>query len=557
MNKRLNLKWVSDTIGTEYKKWNKGDVITIQAQTGTGKTYFIKNKLITYMDYNEHMLLIANRINLKRQLKMDLLKNMREEIPKSLEELDKLTTFGNVIIMSYQQINALVNSTEYGQTNFNLDFYDYIVCDEAHFIFSDSGFNNCTDFSFFELIHKQHKDAIKIFISATMEEIKNPIVNNFYKDKFNTIGKSKNQLWDYTTGTDYSYLNTKYFKSIQDLALTIKNDKSDNKWLVFVTKKSDAKFIKETLGDIKSTIITKEVKDNEELDSIIKESKFNSKVLICTKCMDNGINISDESVKNIVLMAWDRVTFLQMLGRIRLDIENPYEINLYVQKKSKKSFTTLLEKSYKHKQDILDKFEGCKDGVLINKNETKEDKEERYKQFCLKYNRDVDKLPKDIFYLDKNGKWKININGTFRLHKDIEFATHMIESFKSIGEFAFILEQLSWINQEEEFSMENLIEDVIDNNDINNREQLLKEFYNEGKIFLTAKDRVPIIEVVGIIDSKNSNIKENKISYVKNINSLNNFLEEINSGYRIYDDFTKTINGKRYKNPWKLVKVKN
>ena len=42
----LNLKWVSDTIGEEYKQWRKGDIITIQAQTGTGKTYFVKNVLI-------------------------------------------------------------------------------------------------------------------------------------------------------------------------------------------------------------------------------------------------------------------------------------------------------------------------------------------------------------------------------------------------------------------------------------------------------------------------------------------------------------------------------
>ncbi len=82
---KLNLKWVTDTIGKEYKQWNKGDIVTVQAQTGTGKTFFVKNKLITEMEIYEHMLIVANRINLKRQLKKDLLKNMRKEIPKDIK----------------------------------------------------------------------------------------------------------------------------------------------------------------------------------------------------------------------------------------------------------------------------------------------------------------------------------------------------------------------------------------------------------------------------------------------------------------------------------------
>ena len=71
----LNLKWVSDTIGEEYKQWSKGDIVTIQAQTGTGKTYFVKNVLVPYLDKYENMLIVSNRVNLKRQVKIDLLKN--------------------------------------------------------------------------------------------------------------------------------------------------------------------------------------------------------------------------------------------------------------------------------------------------------------------------------------------------------------------------------------------------------------------------------------------------------------------------------------------------
>ncbi|MBN1071534.1 hypothetical protein DWV12_11225 [Clostridium botulinum] len=472
---KLNLKWVTDTIGKEYKQWNKGDIVTVQAQTGTGKTFFVKNKLITEMEIYEHMLIVANRINLKRQLKKDLLKNMRKEIPKDIKELDNMTNFGNVYIMSYQQIDAFLNAKEFGQTDFNLNFYDYIICDEAHYIFCDSGFNNKTDYSFYELIRQNHTNAIKMFISATIEEIRPTIVKAFEDNNKISFGIHKNKLWDYSTGTDYSYLNTKYFKSIKDIALTIKNDKSEDKWLVFVTKKDDAKKIAEILEGNKETSIIDKNTENEDLDEIINNNKFKSQVLICTKCLDNGINIEDNNVKNIVVMAWDRITFIQELGRVRQDIENPYEIDLYIQTKSKQSFQTLIDMVYKPKQTLIDEIEGTEDGKIVEVI-SKEKQEELYDKFCAKYNRSYNKLSKDIFYIDKNGKWKTNLNGRVRLLKDRAFAEYMVQMFKD-NKFAFVEEQLNWIGLDADYN--NLIEDVIDSNDTNKLEKWLEEHIDE------------------------------------------------------------------------------
>lgn len=476
---RLNLKWVTETIGEEYKKWKKGDIVTIQAQTGTGKTYFIKNKLIPFMDYYEHMLIVANRINLKRQLKKDLLTNMREEIPKDIKELDSRTQFGSVKIMSYQQIDEALNAKSFGSNNFNLDYYDYIVLDECHYILCDSGFNNKTDYSFNELIRNNHNNAVKIFISATMEEVIRPIEKTFKDINSNGFGVCKNKLWNYTTGTDYSYLNHYYFKCIDDIALTIKNaDKVEGKWLVFVTKKADADKIVEIIDKSKTTtIITKDTNNNDDLDEIINNSKFKSDVLICTKCLDNGINIVDKNVKNIVVMAWDRITFIQELGRIRQDIENPYMMNLYIQTRSKQSFQTLIDRVYNPKLELIDEYEGAKDGILINNKMTEEDKLELYNDFCIKYNRSYSKLPKDIFYLDNEVKWKINFNGWVRLTEDRKFAEGMVEFFKLDKTFAFIDVQLNWIGLNTNY--DNLIEDVIDKNDTNKLVQWLEEHKDE------------------------------------------------------------------------------
>ena len=320
--KKLNLKWVSDVIGNEYLQWKKGDVVTIQAQTGTGKSYFCKTKLMESLELHQQMLILCNRIYLKRKLKIELLKNIKKPIPSSVEELDKMYKFGNVIIMSYQQIEAIRNYN----SKVELDF-KYIVCDECHYLYSDAAFNNKTDLSFSELVDKEHENSIKIFISATMEEIK-PFINS---------------NWNYNTNRDYSYVNPYYFKRIEDIALTIKNDISSDKWLVFVSKKKDAEKICDIIEDTKTySFIDRNVKDNEDLKEIINNSKFNSDVLITTKVLDNGIDIKDAAVKNIVVMALDRVTFLQELGRIRIDINNPRNINLYMQARSKKTFSSLL-----------------------------------------------------------------------------------------------------------------------------------------------------------------------------------------------------------------------
>ena len=86
----------------------------------------------------------------------------------------------------------------------------------------------------------------------------------------------------------------------------------------------------------------------------------------------------------------------------------------------------------------------------------------------------------------------------------------------------------------------------------------LQQIYNNNEIFLTRKDREPLIEIIGIIDSNNSNLKEGTIKYVKNINSLNGYLEEINSQYRIKQfETSRIINGnkKKFKSAWKIIKL--
>ena len=94
MNKRLNIKWVSEVINDDYKNWQKGDSVIIESQTGTGKTYFFTGDektegLVDKINKNEKILYLCNRVNLKRQFKRDLLKKYGMGIPEDINELDK------------------------------------------------------------------------------------------------------------------------------------------------------------------------------------------------------------------------------------------------------------------------------------------------------------------------------------------------------------------------------------------------------------------------------------------------------------------------------------
>lgn len=58
--------------------------------------------------------------------------------------------------------------------------------------------------------------------------------------------------------------------------------------------------------------------------NIVKREKFDKRILISTVAIDNGINIKDDAIKHIAIFNLDRVSFLQMLGRLRKSKTNGY-----------------------------------------------------------------------------------------------------------------------------------------------------------------------------------------------------------------------------------------
>ncbi len=88
------MKRVSEIVTIdEVNKWNNGDIITIKAGTGAGKSYFIKNNLnaIAKRD-GDKILMLLHRSNCKDQFYNELLED---------NKLD------NITITTYQHIEAL------------------------------------------------------------------------------------------------------------------------------------------------------------------------------------------------------------------------------------------------------------------------------------------------------------------------------------------------------------------------------------------------------------------------------------------------------------------
>ncbi|MCX0382323.1 restriction endonuclease subunit R, partial [Clostridium perfringens] len=73
----MNRKTISDLITIdEVKNWKEGEVITISAQMGYGKSYFIKNRLYEIAkENNQKIILLVHRTRCKQQIIQELEEN--------------------------------------------------------------------------------------------------------------------------------------------------------------------------------------------------------------------------------------------------------------------------------------------------------------------------------------------------------------------------------------------------------------------------------------------------------------------------------------------------
>jgi hypothetical protein len=293
------------TIG-EVEKWKQGDIITISAGTGTGKSYFIKNNLYAIAKRDKtKILFLIHRVNTVNQFKMEIEKDKKQDV---------------IEIMTYQSIETIVM---HGGT-FNFDDYKYIVCDEFHYFMSDASFNKYTDMSL-NTILKQN-NSIKIFMSATggymesylknyrlldIKDYKLPINFNFIQ---NLIFFNKEESMEHFV-KDAIRKNIKAIFFIDSAEKAYKLHKKYKEFTLFNCSKSNEKYYKYV--------------DDEKIVRMLKNEKFDDLILITTTTMDSGVNILDDELNYIVCDVKDTNTLIQCIGRKRIQNKND-KINVYV-----------------------------------------------------------------------------------------------------------------------------------------------------------------------------------------------------------------------------------
>jgi superfamily II DNA or RNA helicase len=382
---RRGLMYVSELIDRSWLHWREGEAVIIDCQTGKGKTHFILNTL------KGKILYLYNRISLGNQLK------------GKVKHID---------FKSYQKLAA-----EIKDGNFPKKEYDYVVYDECHYLFHDSMFNSEVDYVC-RFFHKGGK--VNIYMSSTMDNM-----TGYLKQLFKVVH-------EYEIPRDYGYITPYQFECERLLINTI--NKSRKKWIIFIDSIARGREFKNLIQD--SEFVCSVYKDGSKanktaLKQIEKDERFDCKCLIATKALDNGINIIDEEVRNVVIYSFDKIDFVQMLGRVRTFDQ----LNLYIYK-----YSTLYP--------IYLKMAETSDMIHLFNNE--------YEEFCRKYNDNVDKVNACVFKVteDKEEKnWELIENGFQVFILKMFQLEHKVAGLYKDKDW-LLKEQLEWINKDSAESIE-------------------------------------------------------------------------------------------------------
>lgn len=443
--------YVSEVIKDSYENWNVGDCIFLEAPTGAGKTTFIIKELLPYAKrLNAKILYLSNRFLLKEQIKKEIAE--KQGLPTELTWLESVEEFDGITVMSYQKLQLLCQQERYVR-EINRR-YQYVVCDEIHYLLEDSAFNP-------EIIRlvKFLKDisSCLICISATLGELKEWIVwekygfnvrymkwvreNDFseylmFPKRYTTIMTLiYTTIYSYTIPAHPVVEKVIYYAEQEQILEIIEKCNRDEKWLVFQSNKTKAKELTKKLRD-SAALITAEDRENDTIAEIIHKGKFSCKVLVSTKLLDNGVSLKDSQLKNIIIDTISRTEFIQMLGRKRCLNANDV-VTLYIPKKSKKTFQGYLSPEMQEIYDLVEKDFASNE--MIAKMLCDEKFYSKVRRFFTLEKGQLVKNPLAIEYYARQR----------------QLVNKMITEFAS-DEFAFIKEQLSWIDMEDTFDEENL-----------------------------------------------------------------------------------------------------
>lgn len=304
----------------------------------------------------------------------------------------------NIDLLLYQHLqNDLVKGTkQYG-------LYDYIICDEYHYVMTDALFNVYTDITY-NWVMSQH-NSIRIFMSGTGSRIFRHLIkcgcvkdNHVYKIPY-----------------DYSYANVQVFNDhnkiyeIIDRVIYQTNDKimyfansMDEAKEAYMRYKEYAIFkCSESSTDKRALKYNKEKK----LIEISSGVTFNERILITTKVLDNGVSFVDKQIKHIICEVFDLDSHQQCLGRKRIGGQGD-SCNFYIRNYNKMQIGG-------YKGNLTREIQPIE--KLI------EEGEEAYKDLCR-----LDRRFHSNYVFEEDNKLKYNQMAYYKLIDDIATADLML-----------------------------------------------------------------------------------------------------------------------------------
>ena len=374
------IKYMADALGHMVEELI-GRKVIIAAPPGVGKTTFIKEVIIPYVERHikrfstrNKVLILVNRKALKKQVEASLFKAARKGT----------ISYDSWDVLTYQEVETRISRSSflYGL----LSEYSVIVADEAHYFYYDAAFNNQTMKCLYALLYAGYSKTM-IFMSATMDEV-GPFITNAWRQVCSTYdGNFYNRdprlkvrvkpdykdnkviIYNDLFEADYSRFSPYVVDTYEELASHLCN--SEYKSIVFLDNRVMEKNFTELLkkyGAEKSEIglINSDNIDSfgnrELIDSITGTNKLNVKYLVSTSVMDNGVSIEDPELRNICIVTTSKLSFIQMLGRVRA-CEGADKVNLIFVRQKKDNYANILSTS-KRIADEIDNFLAHNRGLL-------------------------------------------------------------------------------------------------------------------------------------------------------------------------------------------------
>ncbi|WP_425446654.1 hypothetical protein [Dethiothermospora halolimnae] len=504
-------KRVSEVITIdEIKKWDKGDIITVKAGTGKGKSYFIKNLLYAFAKKrNKKILFLIHRINCVNQFEKEIIRDKKTDV---------------IDIKTYQKIEALYNNHK---KSFNFSEYEYIVCDEFHYFMSDAAFNKTTDISLNLIL--EENDKTKIFMSATGDYMK-AYINNVKNKETN----------DYELPIKYDFIEElTFFNKDETIEKFIKKAiEKKIKTIFFIQSATKAynfykKYKRNCLFNCGKSDKHYKYVDKNKIDNMLENERFDDLILITTTCMDAGVNIKDEEVEHVVCDVKDIGVLIQCIGRKR--IQNSKEkIYLYI-------------KTITNKQ-----LGGMKSQLKLKVAKADYLRKHTVKEYILKYPRQND--INNIVYADiveeaDKSTHKVNELMYFKCICDCANIGTML-FYKKFGYCKYIADMFGFIDQQgypdydiideryKKKTLEDYLESIVGKKLYRNEQKKLAKRVNikrNGRLLKSA-------------ESLNSCFKEEKIHYIVDNNKGN-----VDWRRKLEDGSNNKYRGKKYWIVFKLV----